>query len=82
MKLLDSSPACDAGRLHRERPRTMRTVRGPFLFGVLGVYNDTVHLGVGRTKASDFEFVFAALRRLCWNLLYACVRHLGASEGG
>jgi len=58
VKLLDSSPACDAGCLH------------------------TVHLGAGRTKASDFEFGFVVLRTLCWNLLYACVWHLGASEGG
>jgi hypothetical protein len=39
VKLLDSSPACDAGCLH------------------------TVHLGAGRTKASDFEFGFACCAR-------------------
>ena len=42
----------------------------------------TIHLGVVRTRASDFGFVFAPLHTLCLNLLYACVRHLGASEGG
>jgi hypothetical protein len=34
-----------------------------------------------RGKAPDFEFVFAGLRTLRWNLRYAFVRHLGASEG-
>ena len=38
----------------------------------------TVHWSVARlsarSKAPDFEFLFAELRTLCWNLLYAFVR--------
>jgi len=41
----------------------------------------SVALLSARSKAPDFEAVFAELRTLCWNLLYAFVRHLGASGG-
>jgi hypothetical protein len=45
----------------------------------------TAHRSVARlsagSKAPDFEFVFAELRTLCWNLGGAFVRHLSASEG-
>ena len=45
----------------------------------------TVHWSVARlsarSKAPDFEFVFAEMRTLCWNLRYELLRHLSASEG-
>jgi hypothetical protein len=31
-------------------------------------------------ESGDLEFIFAELGTLCWNLLYAFVRYLGAFE--
>jgi hypothetical protein len=63
-----------------KRPLKLSLVSAPMKYRLRTAHWSVARLSTG-SKAPDFEFVFAELLALCWNLGYAFVWHLSAFEG-